>query len=411
MRLSSSGCPLETQTVRLPRCSCLLLPAFDNPWRKPGMRKPRNLISWLRSFSSPPVHGGQAAWTNRKANPDVKLVIALAATLFAGPVLGANRGDDTPMSYLRTFGPAADPAAQLNLGTLAISIAVVVIVSLLLLWAILRRRPPLTPDAEGRLPVLPERGGMSWIVLGVGVTVVVLLLTTFWTVQALSAVSAPSVRPRLEVDVIAHQWWWEFRYKGDNPEHALITANELHIPVGEPVRLNLRSEDVIHSFWVPQLGGKTDVIPGQRNHAWLQAARPGDYRGQCGEFCGAQHAHMAMWVVAQDRADFEAWRAGQRQAARAPAAAAAVRGQQVFAAHCAKCHTVRGTKADGRDGPDLTHLMSRSSIAAGTVPNNVGALSGWVANAQAVKPGAHMPAMQLAPEDLHAVVTYLQELQ
>ena len=314
------------------------------------------------------------------------------------------------MAYLRTAGPAADPATRLNWGLMAISCAVVLIVTLLLLWGIWRRRPQLQLDAQGRLPVLPARGGMQWIYIGVTLTGVVLLATTVWTVLTLAAVAAPPRKPAVEIEVVAHQWWWELRYKGESPSQTLLSANEIHIPAGEPVLLKLASDDVIHSFWIPRLAGKTDIIPGQVNHAWLQADAPGRYRGQCGEYCGAQHAHMALYVVAQDKADFDRWRQQQMQGARLDQGQA-VRGMAVFMARCAICHTVRGTGSFGRTGPDLTHLMSRATIAGGILPNNTGALHGWVADAQAVKPGAHMPAMHLSPQELHEVVAWLQTLE
>lgn len=330
------------------------------------------------------------------------------AMLAAG--VARTAGADYPMNYLSTQGPAADPATQLNWGLLTISVAVCVIIGVLVLWATLRHRPPLQQDADGRWPVAPARGGMRWIYIGVGLSTLVLFGSTIWTVMTLSAVAAPTRQPALAISVTAQQWWWEVRYESISPQQIFITANEIHIPVGQPVRVKLISDDVIHSFWIPKLAGKTDVIPGQENHAWLQADSAGEYRGQCGEYCGPQHAHMSLHVVAQEPAAFDAW----RQAQLLPAAmqtAGAADGSRVFAQHCAVCHTVRGAGTYGRLGPDLTHLMSRSHIAAGILPNNTGALSEWVANAQAVKPGARMPTMELRPDELHAVVGYLQTLR
>lgn len=315
---------------------------------------------------------------------------------------------EAPMGYLQTFGPAADPVTRLNWGLMAISIAVVVIISALVLYAVLRKRPPLVTDAQGRLPVGPDRGGMRWIYIGVGISVVVLFASVVWTMLALSAVAAPPGKPGTTVEVIAHQWWWEVRYSGTD---TAITANEIHIPVGEPVRLKLVGDDVVHSFWVPKLGGKMDMIPGQVNYSWLQADRAGTYRGQCAEFCGAQHAHMALHVVAQDRAEFDAWRQRQANAASPPHSPMLAHGQQLFMDNCARCHTVRGTGADGKKAPDLTHLMGRGAIAAGTLPNNTGSLSGWVADAPMVKPGTSMPDFNFSPQDLRAVVAYLETLQ
>ncbi len=333
-----------------------------------------------------------------------------AAFLIAASGAGTARAD-TPMSYLRTFGPAADPVTRLNYGLLTISVVVVLLIGLLVLWGSLRKRPPPVPDADGRLPVGPARGGMAWIYIGVGISTLVLLGSAAWMMLTLSAVAAPQNASGVDVDVIAHQWWWEVRYTGAGPPQTVVTANEIHIPVGKPVRLKLTSDDVIHSFWVPQLAGKTDVIPGQTNYTWMQADRPGDYLGECGEYCGAQHAHMALHVIADDPAAFDAWRRQQLGESTQPQTPQALRGMQVFMARCSACHTVRGARANGKLGPDLTHLMSRGTIAAGMLPNTVGGLSGWVADAQSIKPGARMPTLDLSPEDLHAVVDYLETLK
>jgi len=329
------------------------------------------------------------------------------------PAAAALAQVDGPMGYLFTHGPAADPATRLNWGLMAISVAVTVIIAALVLYASLRRRPPLPPADNGWPPPQPDTGGASWIYIGTAISTVVLLGSTIWTILTLSAVAAPHREPSLTLEVTAHQWWWEVRYRGSRKPDVMITANEIHIPVGEPVHIRLESDDVIHSFWVPKLGGKTDVIPGQTNFAWLQADQRGTYRGQCAEFCGSQHAHMALYVVAQDPPAFNAWLEAQKAEAGTPQAPQAVSGHEVFVSHCSVCHTVRGDSAGaaGRLGPDLTHLMSRSTIAAGRLPNNTGSLHGWVANAQAIKPGTRMPRMDLSPEDLHAVVSYLETLK
>lgn len=320
------------------------------------------------------------------------------------------------MSYLRTEGPAADPGSALNVGLMLISIAVVCIIAALLLHALLRRRPPLAADAQGRLPVGPDKGGLRWIYIGVGISSAVLLASTVWTIRTLAAIAAPHREPSLTLEVRAHQWWWEITYGAPGPAPAVVTANEIHIPVGEPVLFKLRTDDVIHSFWVPKLAGKTDMIPGQDNAMWVQADRPGIYRGQCAEFCGAQHAHMAFYVIAEEPAAFLAWQQKQLAASNAQQEQGQQgqrvrQGWQLFMQNCSSCHTVRGTPAAGRLGPDLTHLMSRRTIAAGMLPNNTGSLSGWVADAQSVKPGARMPSMDLRPQDLRAVVDYLETLQ
>jgi cytochrome c oxidase subunit II len=318
-----------------------------------------------------------------------------------------------PMNYWRTAGPAADPVTHLNWGLTAISVAVALLIGALVLLATYRRRPPLELDGDGRLPVGSPHGGLKWVYIGTAISAVVLLLTTAWNTLVLSAVAAPPHRPALEIAVKAHQWWWEANYLSPQPTQLMTTANEIHIPVGQPVRVRLESGDVIHSFWVPQLAGKTDMIPGQVNYGWLQATHPGIYRGQCAEFCGAQHAHMIFTVVADEPAKFAAWRQAQLAPAAAPATPDTQHGRTVFEARCAYCHSVRTNEpgTHGILGPDLTHLMSRATIAAGTLANNSGNLHGWIANPQALKPGTLMPAIPLTPRELHDVVAYLQTLR
>lgn len=210
----------------------------------------------------------------------------------------------------------------------------------------------------------------------------------------------------------AQDWWWAVRYPDDANGRGFVTANEIHIPVGQPVAIELKSADVIHAFWVPQLAGKTQTIPGQTNRQWLQADRPGIYRGQCSQYCGAQHAHMAFEVVAEPPAAFHAWLAAQRQPAPAPAAGAGAerRGQRVFAARCAGCHAVRGTDAAGDAGPDLTHVGTRRLLAAGTLDNTPDNLRRWIAHAQQVKPQSLMPSIALAPRDADDLAAYLATL-
>lgn len=317
----------------------------------------------------------------------------------------------TPMSYLHTFGPAADPITRLAWGLMAVSVAVSVIIAALVLGGILRRRPRLTQENVSALAVDRDGGGLSWIYIGIGISTVVLIACMVWTFEVLAAVGRPATTPALTIEINAQQWWWSVRYRNDDPAQTFITANEIHIPVGQPVRFELQSADVIHSFWIPQLAGKTDVIPGQRNIAWLQADTPGRYRGQCAEYCGAQHAHMALQVVADPPEEFETWRRGQVAGAAMPLAGAVAQGDEVFAARCAACHTVRGTPAGGLVGPDLTHLKSRETIAAGLLQNDPADLENWIARAQSLKPGTQMPDIPLAAGDMHAVIAYLDTLR
>ena len=315
-----------------------------------------------------------------------------------------------PMGYLETFGSRADPVSSLGWGLLALSCAVIVIISLLVLVGALARRQRATAGV-GALGVQRGPGGLGWIYVGVALTVLALLVSLIWTIAVVAAVGSPRSHPALTLQVTGHQWWWEVAYQPDDPGKAFVTANEIHIPAGVPIEVRLAGADVIHSFWVPALTGKTDTIPGRTNITWLEADRPGVYRGQCTEYCGLQHAHMAFYVVAEPKAQFEAWAAGQRSVAETPQAPVAAEGAQVFLAHCGACHSVRGTDAGGGVGPDLTHLMSRGTIAAGTLPNTPLTLTGWVANPQALKPGALMPPTYLSGPQLAALRAYLETLR
>lgn len=315
-----------------------------------------------------------------------------------------------PLSYLRTFGPAGDAATQLNWAAIIISIAVSVIIGLLVIAGVWRRRAPQGADEIQAVPVERRGDGVRWIWIGVAITSVVLLAVLIWTVAALMAVANPSRPPQLTIAVTGHQWWWEAVYKSPDPTQRFVTANELHIPVGQPVRIELLSADVIHSFWVPALAGKTDTIPGRRNIAWLQADKPGRYMGQCTEYCGQQHAHMSFTVVAEPPAQFEAWRRRQLAPPPAPTTPEQAEGLHLVVVKCGACHAIRGTDAGGHTAPDLTHLMSRSELASGAVPNTPAGLSGWIANPQGVKPGTRMPTLFLSGPELNAVRSYLLTL-
>ena len=327
-----------------------------------------------------------------------------AATALALPMIA---GASTPMSYLRTFGPAGDPATRLGQGLGVVSIVVTVVIAILLLAAIYRKRA--VPARSSDLTVSRDEGGVSWIYVGVGISTVVLVACAVWTMLTVAAVAMPAGAADFTVRVTAAQWWWNVRYESADASQVFDAPNEIHIPVGRPVRVELSSVDVIHSFWIPKLSGKMDVIPGQTNVTWLQADKPGAYRGQCGEYCGAQHAHMAMYVVAEEPHEYAAW-ADRQRAAAPPARAEARKGEQSFISRCGACHAVRGTGAGGILGPDLTHLKSRQTIAAGMLPNTPGNLAAWISNAQALKPGTRMPTMALSGPELSALMVYLDTL-
>ncbi len=298
-------------------------------------------------------------------------------------------------SALEPAGFGARRVAGLWWFLFTIAAVVCVVVIGLLLLALRRRGAPPGPSHDGHR-----------VVVVAGVIVPALILTTVYLVglRDLSALQEPDGPPAVTVDVVGHTWWWQVSY----PDDGVVTANEIHVPVGRNVLLRLRTADVNHSFWVPQLTVKTDLVAGRVNRTWVRAERPGRFRGQCAEFCGLQHAHMALVVVAEPEAQFREWAAEQARDVPAATSALARRGQEVLeSSSCASCHTVRGTSAQGKVGPDLTHLSTRSEIGAGTLPNDPGHLAGWIANSQTDKPGNLMPPQPLAPADLQALVTYL----
>jgi cytochrome c oxidase subunit 2 len=346
---------------------------------------------------------------------DIERTVAVAC-LRAGVVLiGAasltidSARADAPLSYLHSFGTRADPIKNLTWGLLIIAIAVIVIVTVLLIAALARRRLTPMPALPGNAPVQHPAGGVSWLYIGVGISTLVLFAAMVWTVVVLAATAhAPIGRGGIQLEVTGHQWWWEVTYIADPPDRQFTTANEIHIPVGQPVSIKLQGVDVIHSFWVPALTGKTDVIPGQVNTTWLEAHQPGIYRGQCTEYCGQQHAHMALEVVASPPDEFKRWWDHQLEAAGAPQSPAAVADEDAFLSKCGICHTVRGTPAGGRLGPDLSHVMSRRTIAAGTLPNTPGHLSAWISDPQHVKPGNLMPRLDVACPDLVRIRRFLE---
>ncbi len=302
-------------------------------------------------------------------------------------------------------GPVADEIAGLWWVMLVIGVIVYLAVMAALLYAVFRRRDGRTRSPGGEASLNPG----PWIIVG-GVVMPSIVLGVIFalTLSAMRSMTpAPSGEP-VVVDVVGHQWWWEIHYEG----HDFATANEIHIPIGEAVELRLTSADVIHSFWVPGLGGKIDALPDYPNTLVLQADEPGEYRGQCAEFCGLQHAKMGMIVVAQPRGDFEAWLAGQAGPSAGPGDPLTQRGQEVFLeAGCPQCHTVRGTRASGDTGPDLTHIASRQTLAAATIPNTPEHLGNWISDPQSVKEGTQMETPQLSDDDLDALTAYLMSLR
>jgi cytochrome c oxidase subunit 2 len=315
-----------------------------------------------------------------------------------------------PLNYLTSLGAKADATRPLTWGVMLVSVTVVVLVALLLIGAI-RHRPGIPAAAPGqRLDVGPDSGGLNWLWIGVGLSSVVLLLSVVWTVVVLAEIARPARKPAVVIEVTGKQWWWQVRYLSDDPAQIFATANEIHIPTGEPVLFKLVGGDVIHSFWIPALAGKTDAIPGQTNETWLEAREPGVYRGQCTEYCGIEHAHMSLVVIAQSPPDFAAWEAHQLQSPAMPNGQA-LAGMNDFNMRCAGCHAVRGTNAAGALGPDLSHLMQRTTLGAGTLPNDPQHLAQWISDPQGVKPGNLMQKPELSGAELAAIDTYLGTLQ
>jgi cytochrome c oxidase subunit II len=279
------------------------------------------------------------------------------------------------------------------------SAIVFAIVVALLVLGLLRRRS----ERRGLAP------GTTFVVaLGVVLPAVVIVALFVLTLDALPKTSPSHGKTRLEVDVVARDWFWDVSY----PATGARTANEIHIPVGAPVDIRVTSSDVIHSLWVPELNRKIDVIPGRRNDVVFDARTAGVYRGQCAEFCGLEHAHMALYVVAEPRSAFTRWLTNESAPAPPPPDARLERGQQILlGSDCEYCHRIAGTNASGTIGPDLTHIASRLSLAAGTIPNGRGYLAGWILDPQHIKPGNKMPATNLSGPDLQALLDYLGSLR
>jgi cytochrome c oxidase subunit 2 len=321
-------------------------------------------------------------------------VLVVAACLLGGC---GNQSTLTPDSH------ASRDISSLWWWMLAGSAVVFAVVLAMLVFGLLRRQGL---DRTDRRPI----GGGTWVVAAGGlvlpmVVIVVLFAATLGTLPTTSAADKPT---SLTVDVTGREWFWDVEYPGKG----VRTANEIHIPVGASVLVRVTSEDVIHSLWVPALNRKIDAIPGRMNEVVWHADKPGTFRGQCAEFCGVEHAHMGLWVIAQPRDQFDRWLAGQAVPPPPPANATIERGQQVFlGSACEYCHTIAGTNASGTIGPDLSHLADRLSIGAATIPNTKGYLAGWILDTQHIKPGNHMPGTAMSGRDLQDLLTYLETLR
>jgi cytochrome c oxidase subunit 2 len=280
----------------------------------------------------------------------------------------------------------------------SMAIVVYAIVAGLIIFGLVRGR-----GTDAGKPTGVTDGAFIWIG-GIAIPTAVLAVLAVVTVTTTNTLRTAD-RTAMHVSAIGHDWWWEVRY----PDRHIVTANEIHIPTGTPVRFDLTTDDVIHSFWVPQLAGKIDMIPGQHNVLQLTAEKPGRYRGACAEFCGLQHANMTFVVVAQTPGDFERWAARESISHTEPVSQQAEDGRAVFERNaCAGCHTIAGTSAVGIRGPNLSDLGQRSTIAAGTLPNDKEHLAEWITDPQSAKPGALMPPTTLSQRDLDALIEYLE---
>jgi cytochrome c oxidase subunit 2 len=325
----------------------------------------------------------------------------------AGPLLLAGCGGW--QSAIDAHGTSAISLKQLIIRIVVVCSVVWMLVMIALirsLWRVREVRPRPTEIDRNRA----RRMGFA-VVAAVAATVTVIsgfTITSFFATRALS-VAGPN---DLIIKMSGLQWWWSVQYFGPTPDQNFETANEIHIPVGRNVRFQLEGDDVIHSFWVPSLAGKQDLIPGRPNELNVRAERAGIYRGQCAEFCGMQHAHMAFFVIAEAQSDFDRWAEGQRQPAAQPAGGEIAAGQQTFLSKpCGACHTVRGTSASGTSGPDLTHVGGRKYIGAGLLETTRGSLAAWIADPQTLKPGNNMPLVPLTSDELRSVSAYLASLK
>lgn len=340
----------------------------------------------------------------RRALLSVGALIVLAALLLlsAAPALAQ---DGTTPSALDPRGDNSSAIATLFAVVLAIAVVVFVIVEGLLLWSAWRFRHRPTDTGEPKQIHGNTRAEIAWTIAP-AIIVVVLFVLALQTQQTLDAKPAP-LSDQLTVKVIGHQFWWEYEY----PDYGILTATDLVIPAGKVVNLEITSIDVIHSFWIPQLNGKTDAFPNRINRSWIKADQPGTFYGQCAELCGPSHANMRAVVVVKTPAEFDAWVAAQ-QAVPGPAAADVATGEQVFlSGACIGCHQVNGTAAVGKVGPNLTHIASRTSLAGGMFNLTEGNLKRWLKNPADLKPGSLMPNLNLTDSEIDALTAYLLSLK
>ena len=325
----------------------------------------------------------------------------------------------TGESIGNTHGPAAH-----NIAMLSHALSITFLITIVVMWALIGYALKRNPGTLKEHMAVDTGGGNAWIAIG-GLAIPLLVLSIFFFLgldllsdfpihgdHGAMNMNGMTAKSKPDILIVGHQWWWEIHYLED-PNHPVVSANEVHIPSNRPVNIELRTADVIHSFWVPSLHGKVDMLPGNVNFIRIEASEPGSYLGQCEVYCGKQHANMHILLIAQKPSDFDAWLANQARPSAVPNSQEAMLGRQMYlAGPCARCHTVRGIPSDGKFGPDLTHIGSRREIGANSFPNNEAYLAGWIANAQALKPGCKMPAItQYNGAQLRALVGYLRQLQ
>jgi cytochrome c oxidase subunit II len=361
---------------------------------------------------APAVCGGRRGWPPPARSSCVRfagLPATAAAVLLLAGCVGSGSQD-----ILLPRGPQAARIADFFWASTAVAALVFVGYCALLAWSLVRSH---RRARRGVPNELPASHGWRFVLWGglVGPSIILLgfIVYSAYTDRLLALLGDPAGGDMVTIQVTGHQFWWEVEYLDPERRYRqFITANEIYIPVGQPVRFHVQTRDVIHSFWIPNLHGKIDMIPPRTNSLVLQADHPGVYRGQCAEFCGIQHAKMAFHVVAVPPAEFAAWWERQLAERQPPLDPVLVRGEEVFMSNgCGICHAVTGTPARGRAGPDLSNFGSRRSLAAGVLPNTRGHLGGWISDPQDIKPGNYMPAVPLDGESLQALISYLHSLR
>jgi cytochrome c oxidase subunit 2 len=308
------------------------------------------------------------------------------------------------ITVLDPQGPQAEKIYELWNLFFYLGAGVYILVLVFAFYPLIFRKAPVGPNSEKRITVvIAAAAAMTALIL------CLLLVESFLTGRSFNRLA---VEKALKVSITGHQWWWEIRYEDETASNTFTTANELHIPINTPVEIKLKSNDVIHSLWIPSLHGKTDLIPGYENITWIQSDGTGRYRGFCAEFCGTQHAHMDFDVVSESQEDFRRWIDNQRRAAVEPSKPDIIKGKDFFlTSQCAFCHEISGTIAGSIAGPSLTHLKSRKDIAAGSLQNTPENLKAWIADPQKFKPGSKMPGSNIPEADLNSLVSYMETLK